>query len=82
MPLQRFSSGSTPRRAPLALLRFPLTEPLLQQMVPRYSNTIPGSTEQDTLSETFLISQQVVSYQTRDGTCYPRGVYSQELVLS
>jgi hypothetical protein len=60
MPLQRFSSGSMPRRAPFALLRFLLTEPLLQQMVPRYSNTIPGSTEQDTLSETFLISQQVV----------------------
>jgi hypothetical protein len=35
------------------------------------SQTNPHSSEQDTLPIVFLISKQVVPYQTRGGTCYP-----------
>jgi hypothetical protein len=31
------------------------------------------STKSDTLSKVFLISKQVVPYQTLGGTCYPGG---------
>jgi hypothetical protein len=36
----------------------------------------PHSIEQDTQPITFLISKQVIPYQTRGGTYCPGGVYS------
>jgi hypothetical protein len=40
------------------------------------------STKSDTLSKVFLISKQVVPYQTPGGTCYPGGSTSKNRSLA
>jgi hypothetical protein len=53
------------------LLRFSPLEPLLHQVDPRYSHTLP-SCSQTRNTQSSLISKQVVPYQTCGDTCYPR----------
>jgi hypothetical protein len=67
----------SPSKALLALLRIPHKRPLLHRVVRHFTKYVtlydvnPHSTEQDTLPIVFLISKQVVPYQTRDDTCCP-----------
>jgi hypothetical protein len=64
-----------PIRALLATLRIPTTWPLLHQVVHAIHTVYhtdlatPHSTGHDILPVVFLISRQVVPYQTSDGTC-------------
>jgi hypothetical protein len=58
--------------APLAVLTFPLTSgPSCTMWIHVTSYAFSRTTEQDTLHIVFLISKQVVPYQTRDDTCCP-----------
>jgi hypothetical protein len=69
--------------APLAVLRFPAhSSPFCTMWFRQFTQNVtqtghthkshPHSTEHDTHPIAYLISKQVVPYQTRDGTCYPR----------
>jgi hypothetical protein len=66
MPLQRFTLSSM-----TCLTKVSPQRPLLHHAVYRYSHTLRRTTEQDTLPKVILIIQQVVPYQTHDGTVCP-----------
>jgi hypothetical protein len=67
------SAKDSPTKAPLASCG----SPIFTKYVINYdtkSDVNPHSTEQDTQPIALLISKQVVPYQTRSGTCCPRGL--------
>jgi hypothetical protein len=70
--------------APLAVLRFPVQSgPFCTMWFSQFTKNVtkmghkdrshPHSTKHDTQPITYLISKQVVPYQTRGGTCCPGG---------
>jgi hypothetical protein len=60
-----------PTKAPLAVLKFPKKAPLAPCGSHAKHRVIPHSPEQDTLPIVFLISKQVIPYQTHGGTYCP-----------
>jgi hypothetical protein len=70
--------------APLAVLTFPAhSDPFCTMWFRQFTQNVtqmghtdrshPHSTEHDTQPIAYLISKQTVPYQTRSGTCCPRG---------